>query len=146
MLITIKDYCDKRNVTRQYVYQEIKKGKFKAIELPVFVRYEGEEKAIGTQKFLELPTTHIGIEDTEQYSNILADLATEDIEIKQDLCIFLKSEGKAKSLFADFLHEKYNPAHPKHESYEQARKKILQLWIEEVKQLKKDVIAIKAEV
>jgi hypothetical protein len=51
-VITVKDYCDARKVSRQYVYQEIKKGKFKTIELPVFTEYQGKRIEVGHQKFL----------------------------------------------------------------------------------------------
>lgn len=51
-VISVKDYCEKRKVSRQYVYQEIKKGKFKTIDLPVFVEYLGKKIKVGEQKFL----------------------------------------------------------------------------------------------
>jgi hypothetical protein len=51
-VVTVKDYCDARKVSRQYVYQEIKKGKFKTIELPIFTEYQGKRIEVGHQKFL----------------------------------------------------------------------------------------------
>ncbi len=51
-VIGIKDYCNARKVSRQYVYQEIKKGKFKTVELPVFTEYNGKKINVGIQKFL----------------------------------------------------------------------------------------------
>ena len=51
-VVTVKDYCDARKVSRQYVYQEIKKGKFKTIELPIFTEYQGKKIQVGHQKFL----------------------------------------------------------------------------------------------
>lgn len=51
-VISIKDYCDKRKVSRQYVYQEIKKGKFKTVDLPVFTEYQGKKIEVGQQRFL----------------------------------------------------------------------------------------------
>ena len=51
-VVSIKDYCDARKISRQYVYQEIKKGKFKTIELPIYVEYMGKKIEVGNQKFL----------------------------------------------------------------------------------------------
>ena len=51
-IVTVKDYCDARKVTRQYVYQEIKRGKFKTIDLPIFAEYQGKRIEVGKQKFL----------------------------------------------------------------------------------------------
>lgn len=51
-VVTVKDYCKARQVSRQYVYQEIKSGKFKTVELPIFTEYKGKRVAVGTQKFL----------------------------------------------------------------------------------------------
>ncbi len=51
-VVTVKDYCKQQKVSRQYVNQEIKSGKFKTIELPIFTEYKGKKVAVGTQKFL----------------------------------------------------------------------------------------------
>jgi hypothetical protein len=53
-VISVKDYCAAQKVSRQYVNQEIKNGKFKTIELPIFTEYKGRKVAVGTQKFLSL--------------------------------------------------------------------------------------------
>jgi hypothetical protein len=55
MITTISDYCKKRNVTRQFVYEYIKKGKFKQFEMPTFVEINGDKIQIGMQKILEVP-------------------------------------------------------------------------------------------
>lgn len=55
MLTTIADYCQKRGVTRQFVYEYIKKGKFEVLELPVFAEYGGERIGVGVQKFIVVP-------------------------------------------------------------------------------------------
>ncbi len=51
-VVTVKDFCKQQKVSRQYVNQEIKSGKFKTIELPIFTEYKGKKVAVGTQKFL----------------------------------------------------------------------------------------------
>jgi hypothetical protein len=55
MITTIPDYCKQRNVTRQFVYEYIKKGKFKHYEMPVFVESNGDKIMLGNQKVLEVP-------------------------------------------------------------------------------------------
>jgi hypothetical protein len=55
MITTIPDYCKKRNVTRQFVYEYIKKGKFKHFEMPTFIEINGDKIQIGMQKVLEVP-------------------------------------------------------------------------------------------
>jgi hypothetical protein len=55
MITTIPDYCKKRNVTRQFVYEYIRKGKFKHFDMPTFVEINGNKIQIGMQKVLEVP-------------------------------------------------------------------------------------------
>lgn len=55
MITTIPDYCKKRHVTRQFVYEYIKKGKFKHFAMPTFVEINGDKIEIGMQKILEVP-------------------------------------------------------------------------------------------
>jgi hypothetical protein len=55
MLISIADYCQQRGVTRQFVYQYIKKGTFKRVDLPLFVEMGGEKKQVGTHTCIEVP-------------------------------------------------------------------------------------------
>ena len=55
MITTIPDYCKKRNVTRQFVYEYIRKGKFKHFEMPTFIELNGDKILIGMQKVLEVP-------------------------------------------------------------------------------------------
>jgi hypothetical protein len=51
-IVTIKAYCDARKVSRQYVYQEIKSGKFKTVVLPIYADHNGKKIEVGSQKFL----------------------------------------------------------------------------------------------
>lgn len=55
MLITIADYCAQRNVSKQFVYEYIKKGKLTILELPTFIEFKGEKVQLGMQKMLEVP-------------------------------------------------------------------------------------------
>lgn len=55
MLITIADYCAQRNVSKQFVYEYIKKGKLTVLELPTFIEFKGEKVHLGMQKMLEVP-------------------------------------------------------------------------------------------
>jgi hypothetical protein len=57
-LVTIKDYCAQKEVSRQFVYEYIRKGKFEVLELPIFVNFEGHVLEVGTQKFLKNPMTN----------------------------------------------------------------------------------------
>ena len=52
-LQTVTEYCKDKNVSKQFVYEYIKKGKFELIELPLFVEFEGERIEVGTKKFLK---------------------------------------------------------------------------------------------
>ena len=54
MLITIQDYCQQRNVSKQFVYEYIKKGKLTVLELPTFVEMDGEKVHLGMQKVLDV--------------------------------------------------------------------------------------------
>jgi hypothetical protein len=55
MLITIADYCAQRNVSKQFVYEYIKKGKLTVLELPTFIEFKGEKVQLGMQKMLDVP-------------------------------------------------------------------------------------------
>ena len=55
MLTTVANYCTERQVSRQFVYRYIREGKFKTVELPTYTRHNGQEVAVGIQKFLEIP-------------------------------------------------------------------------------------------
>lgn len=51
-LLTIGEYSKKRKVSRQFIYEYIRKGKFEVVELPLFVEYNGIKINKGTKKFL----------------------------------------------------------------------------------------------
>ena len=55
MITTVNDYCQQRGVTKQFVYDYVRKKKFEMIELPVFAEVDGTKIEGGTQKFLRVP-------------------------------------------------------------------------------------------
>jgi hypothetical protein len=55
MVTTINDYCQQRGVTKQFVYEYVRKQKFQLIELPVFTEINGQRISGGMQKFLSVP-------------------------------------------------------------------------------------------
>jgi hypothetical protein len=55
MITTIADYCQLRGVTKQFVYEYVRKEKFQLIELPVFAEIDGKKIEGGKQKFLKVP-------------------------------------------------------------------------------------------
>jgi hypothetical protein len=57
MLMTISDYCAQRNVSKQFVYEYIRKGKLTVLELPTFVELNGERVTLGMQKMLDVSET-----------------------------------------------------------------------------------------
>ena len=57
MLTTINNYCQQRGVTKQFVYEYVRKQKFELIELPVFAEVNGKKIEGGKQKFLSVPET-----------------------------------------------------------------------------------------
>ena len=55
MITTVNDYCQQRGVTKQFVYDYVRKNKFEIIELPVFAEVNGTKIEGGTRKFLRVP-------------------------------------------------------------------------------------------
>ena len=54
-ITTVSKYCKKRQVSRQFVYEYIRKGKFELEGLPIFVEINGQKINIGNQKLLKVP-------------------------------------------------------------------------------------------
>ena len=59
MIATVADYCQQRGVTKQFVYDYVRKEKFQLIDLPVFTEVDGKRVSGGTQKFLSVPESFI---------------------------------------------------------------------------------------
>jgi hypothetical protein len=110
-LVTIKDYCAQKDVSRQFVYEYIRKGKFEVLELPIFVNFEGHVLEVGTQKFLKDPMTNqekkaYWSTDTtdEEYDQGMANDSTENEAVRVIIkkMLSLKKEASAdykKSVF-----------------------------------------------
>ena len=91
-LITVKDYCAQKDVSRQFVYEYIKKGKFEVVELPIFVRFQGHELEVGKQKFLKDPMTNqekkaywSGDVSDENYSISMAQDVTDNEVVRENV-------------------------------------------------------------
>lgn len=52
--LTVQDYAAQRGVSKQFVYEYIKKGKLELIEVPLFFEYEGVRHEAGTKKMLKI--------------------------------------------------------------------------------------------
>lgn len=106
-LTTIKNYCSQRGVSKQFVYEYIKKGKFQMLELPYFVELDGEKFEVGTQKFLKVPD-YLTVEkkpywsgelETNEYNKQLAADATKDNELQAYLIKYLETPSEEEETF-----------------------------------------------
>ncbi|MFZ4545599.1 MAG: hypothetical protein ACOYOA_16230 [Saprospiraceae bacterium] len=106
MLTTVNEYCKQRGVSRQYVYEYVRKGKFILHELPLFAHCEGQYIEVGTHKVLEIPlqyTSHYKfIKDDAAFIQVL----TENPILEQYYCSILneKNEDKRFELQKSFAH------------------------------------------
>ncbi len=128
MLITIKDYCNQRGVSSQFVYNYIRKGKFKAIDLPTFVRYEGVEHFVGSQKFIEVSENI----ENEAYAKAVAKRASSDLEIRKAIFHLMKLDEKEASHYKVQLKEIYNENHPKYSLIQKAFQVLHDILLEEM--------------
>ena len=113
-LITVKDYCAQKDVSRQFVYEYIKKGKFEVVELPVFVRFQGHELEVGKQKFLKDPMTNqekkaywSGDVSDESYAIGLANDVTDNEEVRAVIQKMLLLDHDECVVFKKNVFEKY---------------------------------------
>lgn len=53
MITTVAAYCKERGVSRQFVYEYIKKGKFKLYETPKYIKVRDKYIEVGKEKVLE---------------------------------------------------------------------------------------------
>ncbi len=114
MLTTVADYCQKRGVSRQFVYAYIKSGKFKRVELPVFVEYKGQKIECGVQPFID-------VEDipTKEMPYSLIDVAHPKLRAFYKKYFALKNK-KEKADFKTKMYAEIEtlPADEKNEIYE----------------------------
>ncbi len=143
-LTTVKEYCALRGVSRQFVNDYVKKGKFQLVELPTFVNFDGGVVEIGKQKFLQVPEQYaIGIKpywsgelSFEEYNTQLAKDTTDDLEIQRHIKHCLTIEPEFKGEYKKKLREVLFPInHPKRELLDAALTKLGQLLIAELADL-----------
>jgi hypothetical protein len=151
-LVTIKDYCSQKDVSRQFVYEYIKKGKFEVVELPIFVRFEGIEIEVGKQKFLKDPLTNqdrkwywSGEISNEDYANGMANDASKNETVRTILRDMLMLTGAAKKNYRDEMLERYKDSPLKLE-IEAGMKKCFELMKLEVADLDSKVKAFESKV
>lgn len=133
MLMTIKQYCETRGVTKQYVGEYIKKGRIPAVELPVFAEYEGERVEIGQQKFVIVQEVHSAEMPPKQRARWMAEQATQHPGIRADIekVLLAKKNGKQ-------LREQLDAAYatgPDHTEYLRAMALIRKLLFDEAQYL-----------
>ncbi len=148
-LTTVKDYCTLRGVSRQFVYEYIRKGKFQMLELPTYVEFGGEKVEVGKQKFLQVPPQYAAdkktywsgdVNDDDYAINMAAD-ATEDIEIRHRLTHFLSlQDSNASDKYKKYLLEIEFPiGHSKRPALDTAFKKCIDLMTAELADLEQNV-------
>ncbi len=140
-LTTVKDYCAQQNVSRQFVNDYVKKGKFQFLELSTFVELDGEKIEIGKQKFLKIPSQYAiqkkvfwsGDVSDDDYAEQMAHEATEDLEIRQELEHLLKIQDEMQSAAykTHLLNAVYPIGHPKRTSLDAAFQNCVNLMMAE---------------
>jgi hypothetical protein len=143
MITTIPDYCKKRNVTRQFVYEYIRKGKFKHFEMPTFIEINGDKIQIGMQKVLEVPDelapkatdsnalTETTIGDLDDFLNRMTDMPELKELYRQ---AFMSSpNGDKKSAKAAF--DAHIEAHPDRDRFKSAMEEVNIRLIQDMKKL-----------
>jgi hypothetical protein len=97
MITTIPEYCKQRGVTRQFVYEYIKKGKFNHFEMPVFVEKNGDKIHIGVQKVLEVP------KEFAPKKTDLKPITEESIGNLEELILRITDEPFLQNLYRHYL-------------------------------------------
>ena len=138
-LITVKDYCETRGVSRQFVYDYIRKGKFKTVELPLFIRYNGVEQYVEAQKFIEVDD-----EGMEQkiYARTTAKKVTNDSELSKAIEKMLLMDDAAGLAFKTQLSQTYAIPHPKAKALENAFSELHKMLLEEMKSIENSLAAL----
>ena len=148
-LTTIKDYCTHRGVSRQFVYEYIKKGKFELLELPIFVNFDGSQIEVGKQKFLKVPPQYAaekkpywsGDVSDDDYSKAMAADATTDLELQKHLAHYLSLQTDTESeLYKTYLFDTLYPTtHSKRILLDTAFKKCIELMMSEMADIEHQV-------
>ncbi len=140
-LTTVKDYCNQQNVSRQFVNDYVKKGKFQVLELPTFVELDGEKIEIGKQKFLKIPSQYVSQKKTywsgnvsdDDYAEQMAFDATDDLELRAHIESLLKIQDEAQSAAykTHLINVVYPIGHPKRTSLDTAFQNCVNLMMAE---------------
>jgi hypothetical protein len=151
-LTTVKDYCIDRGVSRQFVYEYIRKGKFEKIELPIFVEFEGHKVAVGKQKFLKVPPQYAaekkpywsGNVSDDAYATAMAADASDDVVIQKSIAQYLSitDEVIAAQFKQTLFNQQYPIGHAKRPELEAAFAKCVQLMLAEMADLEQNVHAL----
>ncbi len=97
MITTIPNYCKERGVTRQFVYEYIKRGKFKHFEMPVFIELNGDKIELGMQKVLEVPN------EFAPKKNDLTPITEGDVGNLESLIRRLTDEPELQDFYRNYL-------------------------------------------
>ena len=148
MLTTVKDYCTRRGVSRQFVYQYIKKGKFELIELPIYTDYEGIKVSVGIQKFLKVPPQY-NVEKRAYWSGDVTDLeyahalaidSTSDKELQKHIAHFINLDAVDADGYKTYLLTTAYPInHPKRPLLDAAFENCKQLMLAEMSDIEQNL-------
>ena len=146
-LTTVKDYCTQRGVSRQFVYEYIKKGKFELLTLPIFTEFNGKRVSVGNQKFIKVPPQYLPLEDDETYAKNVAKQATSDAALQADIQqLFMIYDEMAAGQFRHELEQKYAVPHPKAHLFAAAQKKIYQHMMDEMTDIRTNLTQLEMEI
>jgi hypothetical protein len=146
-LTTVKDYCTQRGVSRQFVYEYIRKGKFELLTLPVFTEFNGERVSVGKQKFINVPPQYFPLEDDATYAETMAESATSDSELQLEIqAMFMIADEKEALKFRHKLEKKYAAPHPKAKAFASAQKKMHQAMLDEMADIENNLAQLEANV
>jgi predicted mannosyl-3-phosphoglycerate phosphatase (HAD superfamily) len=114
MITTVKEYCKMRGVTRQFVYEYVRKGKFELREMPAFVEVEGNKIVVGMEKVLIVPDAFTAKTNDKMSFSKLDDAAfvqylTDNSELQKFYSAYLKMKDKeARLTFKKEMYESIN--------------------------------------
>ena len=147
MLTTIKDFCNERGVSRQHVYQEIKRGKHTVLELPIFVQYQEKYMKIGSQKFINADTEN-SINDDFEWAKNTAKKASKDPEIRLQIEHLLSPnlDESEKDSFKTSLFKIYASPHAKATLLTNAFDKLSEILKQQLFDVQLEVSALQKEI
>lgn len=146
-LTTVKDYCTQRGVSRQFVYEYIKKGKFELLTLPIFTEFNGERVSVGNQKFIKVPPQYLPLEDDATYAKNVAKQVTSDAVLQVDIeRLFMIADETIADQFRLELEQKYAEPHPKAPLFAAAQKKIYQHMMDEMTDIRTNLTQLEMDI